>query len=203
MMTIKIVEGEIAAILPHISGWCSNEKAARMARLTSGARLCVELGVFGGRGLVAMALMLRAQGAGSAHGIDPYTADAALEGTNHKANDEWWSSVDLEHVLRGARLTLKRERLDAYAQIIRERSQDVVERYADGSIDVLHQDSNHSEEVSCAEVMLWGPKIRVGGYWIFDDTDWPTTKKAQDLLLESGFVELDDHSKWKVYRKVE
>ena len=190
----------IEAELPGLPGWCTTEKGVRMAEIARGATLCVELGVFGGRGLIAMAAALRDQGFGQAHGIDPYTTNAALEGVNDSKNDEWWSDLDLGKIARTAQLGIERLGLVPWARIIWERSQDVVGRYDDGSIDMLHQDSNHSEAVTCAEVALWTPKIRPGGYWVFDDTDWPTTKRAQRELEALGFDLLEDHESWKVYR---
>lgn len=188
--------------LPGLPGWCTIEKGVRMAELAHGASLCVELGVFGGRGLVAISAALRDQGSGQAHGIDPYTVDAALEGVNDAANDEWWSqNVDLGEIARIAQLGLERLGLTSWARIIWEKSQDVVGTYDDESVDLLHQDSNHAEAVTCAEVTLWTPKIRPGGYWIFDDTNWETTKRAQRELEGLGFELLEDHETWRVYRR--
>jgi hypothetical protein len=192
----------IETTLPGLPGWCTVEKGLRMAELARGAKLCVELGVFGARGLVSLAAALREQGFGEAHGIDPYTVDAALEGKNAPANDEWWShNVDLGEIARIAQLGLERLGLTSWARIIWEKSQDVVSRYDDGSVDLLHQDSNHAEAVTCAEVALWTPKIRPGGYWVFDDTDWETTKRAQRELEALGFKLIEDHVSWKVYQK--
>jgi len=197
-MTAKeLIERE----LPGLPGWCTVEKGIRMSELARGAKLCMELGVFGARGLISMAASLREQGFGHAHGIDPYTAEAALEGVNAIENDEWWASLDLGEVARTAQVSIERLELEPWAKIIWERSQDVVDRYEDESIDVLHQDSNHSEEVTCAEVALWTPKMRPGGIWIFDDTDWPTTQHAQRELEALGFKMIEDHVSWKVYRK--
>jgi hypothetical protein len=81
------------------------------------------------------------------------------------------------------------------------RSQDVAGFYGDETVDLLHQDSNHAEEITCEEVELWAPKIRRGGYWIFDDTDWVTTQKAQAMLVHLGFEEIEDRVTWKVYRR--
>jgi hypothetical protein len=192
-----IVEEEF----PQIPGWCTVEKAKRMAELAHGASLCVELGVFGGRGLVAMALALADQEFGRADGIDPFTPDAALEGTNSPANDEWWGALDYESIARTAQTALYRLKLVPYAHLIRMTSLEAARFYEDGSVDVLHQDSNHSEEISTEEVRLWASKIRSGGYWIFDDTDWSTTQKAQCMLEAVGFVQLEDYVRWKVYRR--
>lgn len=197
MNVAETIEREFKLIL----GWCTVEKGVRMFELARGADLCVELGVFGGRGLVAMSLALAEQKSGFACGIDPYSPGASLEGTNDPANDEWWKSLDYEAIARVAQLHLCRLGLIPYAQLIRLLSREVVGFYEDDSIDVLHQDSNHSEEISTEEVTLWAPKLRRGGYWIFDDTDWSTTQKAQWMLEKAGFVQLEDNKTWKVYRK--
>jgi methyltransferase family protein len=185
----------------RIPGWCPPEKGKRLAALAYGSELCVELGVFGGRGLVAMALALKDQQFGRADGIDPFTAAAALEGTNDPVNDEWWGRLDYDAVAKSAQTTLYRMDLVPYAHLIRLPSRDVAEFYSDGSVDLLHQDSNHSEEVSCEEVTLWTPKIKVGGHWVFDDTDWTSTRKAQGMLAGLGFKEIEDRKSWKVYRR--
>src|SRR5262249_9174536 len=157
---------------------------------------CIELGVFGGRGLVCMALQLADQGFGRVDGIDPYTPAAALEGTNDPRNDEWWAHLDYEAVARGAQATLYRLRPLKHAHLVRMLSREVVVFYDNASVDVLHQDSNHSEEVSSEEVALWAPKLRPGGYWIFDDADWPTTQRAQRELEACGFMLIEDHTAW-------
>lgn len=196
----EIIERE----LPAMPGWCTPEKGKRLAELAEGAHLCVELGVFGGRSLVAMALGLRTPwntNALTCHvdGIDPYETSAALEGTNDPANDEWWSRLDYESIAKEAQKAICRLGLYRIARLIRMRSKEVVGFYADGSIDVLHQDSNHSEEISHEEVLLWAPKICSGGFWILDDADWETTKKAQRELEQLGFELLEDHKSWRVY----
>jgi hypothetical protein len=84
---------------------------------------------------------------------------------------------------------------------LRQRSDAAVGGFENGSIAVLHQDSNHSEQISSAEVELWTPKLRPGGYWIADDTDWITTRRAQGLLAEKGFAVVEEHANWKVFCK--
>ncbi len=195
---------DVAAIidcnLPNLPGWCTPEKGRRMAELSYGASLCVELGVFGGRGLLAMALALRDQGSGRADGIDPYTKEAALEGTNDPANDAWWGHLDYNTIALMAQDLVNRQA--PYARLLRLTSREAVKLYDDGSIDVIHQDSNHSQEVSCEEVSLWVPKMRASGaVWIFDDTNWPSTQKAQRNLEATGFMLSEDHESWRVYTR--
>lgn len=191
----EIIERE----LPKLPGWCTPEKGRRMAELARGASLCVELGVFGGRGIISMTLALADQGFGRADGIDPYTPAAALEGSNAPANNEWWSHLDYEAVSRAAQIGICSLGLYPYARLVRLSSREAVVFYDDESIDALHLDANHSEETSREDVALWAPKIRRGGYLIFDDTDWESTRRAQQELVETGFRELENHGGWKVY----
>ena len=198
------LDTRIDAILPPLPGWCSPEKGKRIARLARDAntRLCVELGVFGGRSLVALALGLAQNGFGRVHGIDPFTKSAAVEGTNGSANDDWWSKIDYEDIRGKAVQAVEVNGLQPYVTFVRSKSMEVVGRYEDGSVDVLHQDSNHSAEVSTAEVRAWMPKLRLGGFWIFDDVDWETTRGAQQLLLDSGFHCLETYEKWALFQSV-
>lgn len=197
------MKDRIDRVIPPLPGWCTPEKALRMAELVvlAKATLCVELGVFGARGLIAMAIGLQELGLGKVDGIDPFTKAAALEGTNDKANDKWWSELNYETIFAQAYGAIEKNGLLPFSSLVRKRSQDAVADYADETIDVLHQDSNHSFEVSTAEVMAWLPKLKEGGYWIQDDTDWPSTRHAQDMLVEKGCVLLEDHQKWKVFQK--
>ena len=74
---------------------------------------------------------------------------------------------------------------------------------------MLHQDGNHSEEMSCLDIELWSNKIKKKGYWLMDDTNWPTTQKAQKLIITKGFIEIDvdngfgkiEGREWKLYQK--
>jgi hypothetical protein len=198
-----------AAFVDSFMGWCTPAKAKRMARIVYEAGnerppTCVELGVFGGRGVVAMGLPIKhcLRGQGVVHGLDPYTASAALEGTNAKENDDWWSKLDYQAVLAHARGKIKEFGLDDIVKLVIKRSQDAVDEYADASIDVLHQDSNHSAEISCAEVAMWMPKVRAGAFWIFDDVNWATTKFAQTRLTEHHkFSVVEMHDTWAVFQK--
>jgi len=198
------IDARIDKILPAIPGWCTPEKGKRIAHLARDVnpRLCVELGVFGGRSLVALAMGMAMNGAGRVHGVDPFTKSAAMEGTNDKANDVWWSKINYDDVRRHALRAVEVNGLQPFVTFVRERSQDVVDRYEDGSIDILHQDSNHSAEVSTGEVRTWMPKLRLGGFWIFDDIDWETTRNAQQLLLDSGFQCLEKFEKWAIFQSV-
>jgi hypothetical protein len=197
------LRARIEACIVSLHGWTSVDKGLRLAELVVIARasLSVELGVFGGRGTIAMAIGHEALGRGCVVAVDPWERAASLEGTNAPENDAWWGGIDHEAIYQGFLKALTDCRVDSFCRVMRQRSAVAAEEFAAGSITVLHQDSNHSEAVSTAEVELWTPKLREGGYWVADDTDWATTAQAQRLLVEKRFAIVEEHPNWKVFRK--
>jgi hypothetical protein len=201
-MTQELRERIDAAIAP-LHGWTTPEKGARLAQLVTETRadISVEIGVFGGRGTIAMAIGHELLRKGYVAGIDPWEVQASLDGVNAPANDEWWSKVDYEMIYEHFLTALLRNGVARYCRIMRERSDTAVRLFADETVSVLHQDGNHSEAISAAEVTAWAPKLTRGGYWVADDADWTTTSLSLKMLGESGFDLLEDHGGWRVYRK--
>jgi len=180
-----------------IEGWCSKEKALTMASLIKPNDFCVELGVWGGRSLLPMCLTTK----NIVIGVDAWSKESSLEGVNSSLNDEWWAKIDYEKMFQYTKNLLTKYNCNN-ARLFRAKSKDVVNHFKDESIDFLHQDSNHSEEISCEEVELYKNKVKKNGIWVFDDTDWETTKKAQNLLVNYGYREIHDSGQWKVYQKM-
>ena len=194
----------LESAIPRLHGWCTVEKAKRLARLAADVApaLAVELGVFGGRSLVAMAYGCKVAGRGRVEGIDPYLKDASLEGTQDPANAKWWSELDYDAVHRAAEQALWDNGLREHATIVKAKSLDALSRYRNGSIGLLHQDANHAEETSCAEVVAYAPKMAPGGFWVMDDTNWESTVKAQQLLIDMGFAFVEPHGAWGIFQAV-
>lgn len=207
-MSIVKVDSTLEHVIPRLEGWMSVEKGKRIARLIAACPppvRCVELGVFGGRGIVAMGLALKDLGIeGSVDGVDPYTNGAALEHMKEKANLDWWSSIDLTAVKNRVITALAAHGLSNVHLVI-DKSENVASRYADHSIDILHVDSNHSAEVAIREVELYADKIRPGGYCVADDIGWTeggqeTVAKGIEKLLKRGYVHLETNGTWAIYR---
>jgi predicted O-methyltransferase YrrM len=188
-----------------LPGWCTIEKANKLIELVSSCKptLTVELGVFGGRSLLALALASKKENPNSkVIGVDAWEAIASLEGTNDKANDDWWATINYTEIHKIAKQIMIDNNVDSIVELWKGKSADVLYKFEFESIDILHQDSNHSEEVSCKEVELYHSKVKKGGYWIFDDANWRTTQKAQLNLLEKGYSEIYSHNnEWKIYQK--
>lgn len=197
------LQDRIETMITPLQGWGTVEKGMRLAELVlaSEAEISVEIGVFGGRGLLPLALAHQILGTGYAVGIDPWEVTASLEGENTPENDEWWRSIDHDAIYVGFIEALVGASLVRESRIMRESAETAVRLFPDESISVLHQDGNHSERVSTREVELWTPKLKPGGYWVFDDTDWASTRRAQERLAELGFHVLESHPGWKIFHR--
>jgi hypothetical protein len=193
-------------VVESLEGWCSPEKAEIMYNLIleNKPELVVELGVFGGRSLVPMALAQFENGMGIIKGIDPWSADASLEGNHSKQSLGGWkgiSSVGYSNVYNRCLKALADHKL-TNCELIRMKSQNACGLFANNSIDILHQDGNHSEELTCMEVELYMPKLKSGGHWISDDVNFDTIKKSLKLIGE--YCDLVPHNlktPFAVYKK--
>jgi predicted O-methyltransferase YrrM len=184
----------------NIHGWCTREKATKLMKIITDMKpsLCVELGVFGGKSLLAIGLAAKNA---RVIGIDAWSKPASLEGTNDPANADWWAQIDYDYFYKYTADLMKKNGLSV--ELWRNKSNEVSKKFNDESIDFLHQDSNHSEEITCEEVELYWNKVREKGIWVFDDINWPTTKKAQSLLIEKGYEEIyaPEGREWAVYQR--
>lgn len=193
------LEQAIHQYLPTMEGWLTPERGVEMAGHIYDLRpeVVVELGVFGGRSLIAQAMALRELNHGVIYGIDPWKTEAALEGENAE-NRKWWSQdVPLDEIHRKAMNAVWQHQLDQWAVIIRASSQHVAQLFP--LIDMLFIDANHSEIASTRDVDLYATRVRSGGIITIDDTDWPTTANAVAML--DGWADLiKDGGNYRVYR---
>lgn len=178
----------IEAHIPNMHGWCTVEKAKDMAEIILREKplCCVEIGVFAGRSLVAQAFALEDNKKGFIFGIDPWSKQASLEGSNTKENDKWWSEIDYDFFYRYTLQQIDLHGLTDYCIICRTTSEAMAPVFANEAVDILHIDGNHSEETSCLDVELWFPKVKSGGHIFFDDVNWTSTNKAIGLLKSLG-----------------
>lgn len=192
----------LETIIPSMEGWCTPEKAVLLANLIEERKpkVVVESGIFGGRSLIAMGLALRLVGSGTVTGIDPWSLDAALEGNVGKENAEWWQkNVDLEKIYVGFVQEILARGLTPQCRWIRSKSDVVSRMFDNGSVHFFHQDSNHSEEVSCLEVKSWHKKMAPNSIWVLDDSDWLTQAKAIELIKQAGFKVINQQPTFTVF----
>ncbi|MFA9220244.1 MAG: class I SAM-dependent methyltransferase [Sediminibacterium sp.] len=196
------------AIVKPMEGWCTPEKAQRLFNLVieSDSKISVELGVFGGRSLVPIGLGHKKKGSGFVIGIDAWNNKVCIEGTNDQANNDWWLSLDMKIIYASCQRHIELNELEGFCDTLRIRSTDVAILFPNESIDLLHQDSNHNAETIIAELKLWIPKVKIGGYWIADDTDWKEAKDGYSHLSDFGLELLETYTtekgQWQVWKKV-
>jgi predicted O-methyltransferase YrrM len=187
---MKEILEQVKVILPSIHGWCSYEKAAKFIEIITEQKpqLCVEIGVFGGSSLIPQALALKPH-SGVIIGIDPWKNDAALESMIDEANKKWWGDLNLEQIYSHCKENITKYKVQSNCKLIRDKSENVVSTFQDNSIDLLHIDGNHSEDLSYKDATLYLPKVKSGGFIFFDDIYWTegdnyaTTRKAITYLL--------------------
>lgn len=179
------------SIIPRqktFQGWCSEEKVNKMMDLIYDTKplLCVEIGVFGGSSVYPTAAALKYNNEGTIYAIDPWSNAECLKGYHPEdPNYKWWSSINLEKILADFKGKMGRYGVNTYCNILRMTSNDALSRFEDNSIDILHIDGNHTEEIALNDILMYFPKVKSGGYIWFDDANWSTTARAIDFLLET------------------
>lgn len=181
-------QDRIELVVPRLQGWCPKEKALHLMNLINTYRpaTIVEIGVFGGRSLLPIVITAEAlKLPGSVYGVDPWQPTNSLEGMAEPENREWWSKLDHEAIFQkycSDCLTYLTPKEIDRLKTMRMTSAQALEHFEDGSIDLLHQDGNHSESVCLPEVLAWYPKLKPGSVWVFDDIAWPSTAKAVEQI---------------------
>jgi len=189
----------------NLEGWCSDEKKSFLYNLIREKEpsIVVELGVYGGSSFIPM--VLGNTSTSVFYGVDPWKTADALQGYTHdNEHYKWWNEVDIEKIYRGFCKSLQdiQHPLNTKVQILRKTSLEAINNFQDDSIEVLHQDGNHSSEVCVEETKRYIPKMTSTSWWVMDDTDWESTKPAQDVLLQHGYSVVHDQGNYKCfYRK--
>lgn len=194
-----------ASVLDRMpDGWCTPQKAQHLYELTiqSGGEFSLELGVYSGRSLVPIAMAHQEIKKGFVLGVDSWSKVAALEGTNDQANADWWAQLDFNAIYKECTDAIDYYKLNDFCGTVRMRSLTFGILLAKNSISLLHQDSNHSQEVTCGEVAMFAPKVKKGGIWVSDDCRWPTVQRSLELLIDYGFKEIGEFPNGENYYKV-
>lgn len=198
-----LIERELRLSQPVLlEGWFTADRGKELAQLVLDHQpeTIVEIGTFGARSTICMGLACRELGHGKVYAIDPWRKEAALEFEN-EANREWWNKVNLHEIHKGAMEAIWRLGLEEWIVVIRSRSEHCPQLFG-GGIDLLLVDGNHSEAASSRDVTLYAPQLREGSIVIMDDTDWETTKKAQQLLEEyCSVLKVSEDGHYKIYKR--
>jgi hypothetical protein len=185
-------------------GWTTPEKARQLYELTKKIqpKTAMEIGVFGGRGTIAVALALKELGTGKVIAVDPWDAAASEQGQVDQQSAEWWSKVNHEDIYKSFIWNLKRHGVDNFVDVRRSTSDAVA---APESIELLIIDGNHGEQ-ALVDAKKFAPVVPLGGYVLLDDLDWlgGYVRQAETFLKSIGFcfVRLIDNQTG-LYQRIE
>lgn len=189
-MTIPELFQNLPAIQERLEGWCGIEKAMTLASLVVAFRpaVIVEIGVYGGKSLIPMALACQAVNHGVVVGIDPWSKEVAIREQTQDADRDWWAKVDLEQIRSNFMDRIAEFQLEKFVRIERNESRNV--QPINGT-SILHVDGSHGETAT-KDIMRFAPTVTVGGYCVTDDTDWHggAVAMGERVLLGNGFARI-------------
>lgn len=192
----------IATLIPTLHGWCSVPKAITLASSVIALRpaVSVEIGVYGGRSFLPIAMAHKEIGIGMAYGIDPWSARESEIGQVHPSDRDYWSKLDHEIIYQHFSKSLVECGAASCAKILRQCSDDAD---VPDQIDLFHLDGNHSDQ-AVKDVEKFAPKIRVGGLAFMDDIHWSGggVERATAKLKSMGFIRLYDLDSGAVFQRV-
>lgn len=178
-------KAKLLQTVPTMNGWCDPAKANHIFDMVYEQKpnICVELGVFAGRSLIAFGLALAKLGdkRNVVHGVDTWSPAPAME-NNDEVNAKWWRTINYTAMKSECERVCNELGISEFVKLHQCSTLDAFYRI-DGEIDILHIDGNHSQWDSTRDVTMWVDRVREGGIVYFDDEDWASTKAAQELLL--------------------
>lgn len=187
--------------MKNLHGWCTNNKASVMMDLIFNHRpkVIVEVGIYGGKSLIPMAMALDYCKEGIIYGIDPWESSESVVGFMD-ANADWWGMLDHEMIMQDYLAKVREYKLEKYIRTLRTTSADA---QPIDEIDLIHIDGNHSEDSAYFDVQKWIPLVKPGGFIIFDDVDWRTTDKAVDWLDKNciRITTFHENNAWGIWLK--
>lgn len=192
----------------HGGDWSTDEKREKLYDLVvqcskefPAPLLSVEIGCFAGVSAFCMGNAHKDLQNGFVVTIDSWDNITPLEGTNNPANNEWWKNLDIKSVFNAFLKSKERPEWSGYVNYLHGRSDSFADKFEDGSITLFHQDGNHNVETITRELELWSPKMKVGGYWVVDDSNWLEAKDGYAKLPSFGFELVEDFETWQVWKK--
>jgi Methyltransferase domain len=183
---MRVIQDELPV---DTGGGASLTKALVLADLivAHDLRTVVELGVYRGRLLLPLGRLLTGLGRGEAIGIDPYSAQAAVQTDAHDAGVDltaWPLEQNWDGLHDGVLAAVDRWGIGEHTRLLRARSQDVASRFAPRSIDLLHVDGNHDAAAVTADLDAYLPAVRLGGFVVLDDASWASVRPHSRRLTD-------------------
>jgi predicted O-methyltransferase YrrM len=179
-----IVFALIRAAGVQLEGTCSRDKALFLARtiLAERPQQCVEIGVLGGRSIIACAGALREVGCGSITAVETWSPDTTIANPTDDASGSWWSQIDFPRVKREFYRFVAAVDLTQQVRILEARPGRAAVLF--DQIDFLHIDGSQCVSKATEAALLYASKVRHGGIVVLDHVDWTGAEPAWDILRD-------------------
>lgn len=185
-----------------IWGWCGLEKAGCLIDYTDEIcknvknPICVEIGVFGGKSVLPIALELKRHKKGKIYAIDPWLNAEAVKGYDGP-NYEYWKQIDLEYFYNVFKQSIKEFELHDYVEVIRKTSDDAPKF---SNINFLYIDGQHTIQ-AMKDAIKYASNVAIGGYCVLDDVRWGEVAGVPLYLQAIGFTLVHTVDEAHVYKR--
>jgi hypothetical protein len=151
--------------------------------LTNGYRYGAEIGVSTGRFTTFLCMLLPDM---RMIAVDPWVPQPDNEG-----KETWTQGWNHEKSYKAFKAKVEAS-FPSRVQIIRDFSVNAAKLVADGRLDFVFIDADHSYEACKADIEAWTPKLRRGGLLAGHDYQWPTVARAVNETGGTQFILLDN-----------
>lgn len=188
----------------HNWGWCSLDKAGCIIDCMDDVftrvsdPVCVEIGVYGGKSIIPVALEMKRHGAGKIYAIDPWDNSEAVKGYEEK-DYAFWSTVDMQGIYNIFITLLEENDCRDIVEIIRKPS-DEAPHILD--IDFLYIDGQHTVQ-AIRDAKKYASQVKIGGYCVADDINWGDVSLVPTFLKSMGFEEVRWIDGAMIFKRVE
>lgn len=185
-------------------GWCSLDKAGSFIDYIDDIcnrvenPVCVEVGVFGGKSVLPVALELKRHNKGKLYAIDPWTNLEASKGYEDLGQEyNYWANVNLQYMYEFFINLMKEHDVEKFVEVIKTTSDDapVIE-----DIDFLYIDGQHTDQAH-RDVLKFATRVKLGGYCVADDVAWGEVKHVPNMLEALGFMHVHYLDTAYVYKR--
>jgi hypothetical protein len=188
---------------PH--GWTSPEKACTLAATIVALRpaLSMEIGVYAGKGVVAMGMAHKFIAEGHVIGIDPWAGAESVKGQLKPEDANWWKGIDHESIYNLCVQEILKHNLWKWVNLVRTTSDAYPMYPAPKGLGVLRIDGNHGEQ-ALKDTQRFAPAVVPGGVLFLDDLNWEggAVKRASEWLHHNGWKELYPCEDGLVFQRV-
>jgi len=137
----------------------------------------LEIGVFKGENIVDMSKSYCKHPESKMYCVDPWI--------EYPEYSEYKNGI-IQKVYELFMENMQKENLFDRIVVHRDFSHNVVPTFEDNFFDIAYIDGNHETEFVYKDAVMTFPKVKSGGYIIFDDYNWVETKAGIDKFVEEN-----------------